>query len=283
MLDYRIITFLTLCEKMNYRKTAEALNMTQPGVTQHIHYLEGYYGVKLFEYDGRTLKKTKAATVLKKHMESMMAEEKQIALSLTPQKGVSLNVGATKTIGEFVVLPMIHSFLSSGENTINLTVDNTEKLLEMLDGSQIDFAIIEGVFDKESYGYHLFKKEGFVGVCAKSHRFAGKRVTLAEAFKEGIVVREKGSGTRRLLEQAINDRGFSLDSFKRCVSVSSFSVLCDLVAGAEMISFAYEPVARSRDDLDTFEIKDMEIVGEFNYVYCNEKIAKEKIKDFLEK
>ena len=283
MLDYRIATFLTLCEKMNYRKTAEALNMTQPGVTQHIHYLENHYGVKLFEYDGRTLKRTKAADVLKMHMESIMVEEKQIMHSLTPQSGRTLNVGATKTIGEFVVLPMVHSFLSRKENSINLTVDNTEKLLEMLDCSLLDFAIIEGVFDKERYGYHLFKKEGFVGVCSKSHRFAGKRVALSEAFKEGIAVREKGSGTRRLLEQAINDRGFSLDSFDRCVSVSSFSVLCDLVAKAGLISFAYEPVARSRDDLDTFEIKDMEIVGEFNYVYCNEKIAKEKIKDFLEK
>ena len=50
MLDYRIYTFLTLFKEMNYRKTAEKLNMTQPGVTQHIQYLEKHYGVKLFEY-----------------------------------------------------------------------------------------------------------------------------------------------------------------------------------------------------------------------------------------
>ena len=42
MLDYRIETFLTLCETMNYRITAERLNITQPAVTQHIHYLENY-------------------------------------------------------------------------------------------------------------------------------------------------------------------------------------------------------------------------------------------------
>lgn len=40
MLDYRIKTFITLYNEMNYRKTAEKLNMTQPGVTQHIHYIE---------------------------------------------------------------------------------------------------------------------------------------------------------------------------------------------------------------------------------------------------
>ena len=42
MLDYRTETFLTLYEEMNYRRTAERLQMTQPGVTQHIHYLENY-------------------------------------------------------------------------------------------------------------------------------------------------------------------------------------------------------------------------------------------------
>ena len=55
MLDYRTETFLTLYEGMNYRRTAERLQMTQPGVTQHIHYLENYYGVKLFVYDGASI------------------------------------------------------------------------------------------------------------------------------------------------------------------------------------------------------------------------------------
>ena len=74
MLDYRVLTFLTLYDEMNYRRTAQKLNMTQPGVTQHIHYLENYYGVKLFEYDGRTLAKTKNAQRLKKYFDSVKAE-----------------------------------------------------------------------------------------------------------------------------------------------------------------------------------------------------------------
>lgn len=72
MLDYRVLTFLTLYDEMNYRKTAAKLNMTQPGVTQHIHYLENYYGVKLFEYDGRTLSRTKNAEQLKRYFDSMI-------------------------------------------------------------------------------------------------------------------------------------------------------------------------------------------------------------------
>ena len=277
MLDYRVLTFLTLYDEMNYRRTAEKLNMTQPGVTQHIHYLENYYGVKLFEYDGRTLSKTKNAQRLKKYFDSVKAEETDIRESLTPTDTIHMTVGATKTIGEFVIVPEIRAFLQAPNHNLNLIIDNTENLLHMLEKSQIDFAVIEGVFDKSKYGYHLFKKEAFVGVCAKDHPFAGRTVTMEEVFREDIVVRESQSGTRMLLQNAITDRGFSLDSFHRCSSVNNFSVICDLVAINKAITFAYEPIAHCRDDLATFMVEDMQIQGEFNFVYCNERVAKEKI------
>ena len=277
MLDYRVLTFLVLYDEMNYRRTAEKLNMTQPGVTQHIHYLENYYGVKLFEYDGRTLSRTKNSDRLKSYFDSILAEETDIREKFFPTDTVHITIGATKTIGEFVIVPEIRSFLQDPKHNLDLIIDNTENLLHMLEKSEIDFAVIEGVFDKSKYGYHLFKKEAFVGVCSKRHSFANKTVTLEDIFKEDIVVRELFSGTKMLLQNAITSRGFSLDNFKRCISVSNFSIICDLVANNGAITFAYEPISHCRNDLATFAVEDMQINGEFNFVYCNEKIAKEKI------
>ena len=277
MLDYRVLTFLTLYDEMNYRRTAEKLNMTQPGVTQHIHYLENYYGVKLFAYDGRTLSRTRNAERLKRYFDSVKAEEADIRDSFIPTDTVHLTIGATKTIGEFVIAPQIRSFLKSPNHQLDLTIDNTEVLLHMLEKAQLDFAVIEGIFDKSKYGYRLYKKEKFVGICAKNHPFANKTVTLEEIFDEDIVVREPFSGTRTLLHNALKDRGFSIDHFKRCISVSNFSIICDLVANNNAITFAYEPISRCRSDLATFTVADMQISGEFNFVYCNEQIAGEKI------
>ena len=64
MLDFRINTFLTACQCMNYTKTAELLHITQPAVTQHIHFLEEYYQAKLFLYEGKKLKLTAAGEML---------------------------------------------------------------------------------------------------------------------------------------------------------------------------------------------------------------------------
>jgi len=281
MLDYRVLTFLTLYDEMNYRRTAEKLNMTQPGVTQHIHYLENYYGVKLFEYDGRSLSKTKQAEQLKRYFESVRAEEISLKEDFVQTDRLHLKVGATKTIGEFVIVPEVRKFLLQRNHSLDLIVDNTENLLALLSHGELDFAVIEGVFDKERYPHHLFKKERFVGICGKEHPFAGQTVSLEEVFREGLIVREKGSGTRRLLEQAILDRGYSLDSFQSCSSSSNFSVICELVAKNGAITFAYEPIANCRVDLATFMVEDMQIQGEFNFVYTNSKIGKEKVALFI--
>ena len=43
MLDFRVYTFLAVCEYMNYTRAAEALHIPQPAVSQHIRYLENMY------------------------------------------------------------------------------------------------------------------------------------------------------------------------------------------------------------------------------------------------
>ena len=66
MLDYRIATFLALYKEMNYRKTAELLNITQPGVTQFMQDLENHNGVRLSVYAGRRLHRTAQDAALKR-------------------------------------------------------------------------------------------------------------------------------------------------------------------------------------------------------------------------
>ncbi len=281
MFDVRIYTFLTLYKQMNYRKTAELLRMTQPGVTQHIHHLEKLYGVKLFRYEGRTLSRTPEAEILKRHLDSMMAEERAMRSEFDKDSGILLNIGATKTIGEFLLVPDVKRFLSVSSHSLNFVIDNTNALLQKLENNELDFAVIEGIIDKSRYGYHLYKKERFVGICSCMHRFAGKTVPLEEVFRETLLVREKGSGTRNLLEQAINDHGYSLGCFARTVSLNNFSVIMDLLANDDAITFAYQPIAQQRRDLTTFDVQGLHIEGEFNFVYCNETIGREKITQFF--
>ena len=58
------------------------------------------------------------------------------------------------------------------------------------------------------------------------------------------------------------------------------SKLVAAVSNNGAITFGYEPVATSQNNLACFEIEDIHLSGEFNFVYCNEEIAREKIKLF---
>jgi len=54
MLDFRMETFLTASRLLSYTETARELHITQPAVSQHIHFLEEHYNAKLFQYEGKS-------------------------------------------------------------------------------------------------------------------------------------------------------------------------------------------------------------------------------------
>lgn len=96
MIDYRIKTFLVLCDTMNYRKTAEILNMTQPAVTQHIHFLENEYKCKLFIYDRHTLKVTSEGELLKNYAENVLFQEQKLLEKMQTAKNPVVRIGQPK-------------------------------------------------------------------------------------------------------------------------------------------------------------------------------------------
>ena len=283
MLDYRIDTFLTLCECMNYRKTAEILHISQPAVTHQIHYLENQYGQKLFEYENRRLVKTEAAAVLEKYARAAKLQEKDLREKLENNPIHSLRIGATKTIGDYYLKGHIRRYLTSPDNALTLLVDNTERLLRLLEENALDFAVVEGFFDKTRFDNILLRREPFVGICRRDHPFAGREVTMDELLQETIIHREDGSGTRAILEQELRGYNESLQRFQRRICISSFNVILDLVKQGFGVSFVYNILADSDPELAKFSIRGESVVREFNIVYLKYADMGEKIKLFFKK
>ena len=134
MIDQKLITFLKLCETMNYHDTAEALNMTQPAVTQHIKALEAEYNCKFFVYDHRTLAKSREAEILETYVRSAVFNEERLKSVLNKSDMERFRIGATKSIGEYMIGEITAKFLSNRGRTADITIDNTERLLGMLEG-----------------------------------------------------------------------------------------------------------------------------------------------------
>ena len=277
MLDNRIYTFLKLCETMNYRKTAELLNMTQPAVTQHIHCLEGVYNAKLFEYSGKALSKTAAGIRLEEYSRSVVYNETVFKAQLAKQDRQKISVGATKTIGDYIINNLVSYCLKNESIQFELIIDNTKFLLQQLDSFELDFLMLEGYFDKTKYDYKPIRNEELVGICAPDHPFANREVELEDIFGEHIIVRESGSGTRKVFENFLEERNYSYSRFKRVSVVSSFNLIQSAVESGIGISFVYLAIPSKNEKLATFRIKDSRIFHELNYVFLKKSKAVELI------
>lgn len=281
MIDYRVKTFLKLCEVMNYRKTAELLNMTQPAVTQHIHFLEKEYNCKLFSYDSKKLTKTSECEKLQIYLNSMYYENLHIKTMISSDKIRKISIGATKTIGDYTMESSILKLLKRDDIEIEFIIENTENLLKKLDSFELDIILVEGYFNKDKYDYLLIKKECFTGICSKNHKFANKKVDIKDVFNEKIILREDGSGTRKVFEQLLNNNGYTYDSFAKKAIISSFKLIESAVSMNCGISFVYDTIAKKNENIATFQIDGLDVFHEFNFVYLKNTSAN-KLLDFFD-
>ena len=267
MVDYRIRTFLQLYETMNFRRTGELLRLSQPAVSQQIHALEGEYGCRLFIYDGKRLHRTPQADKVAEYARSALYNEEQLRRELAADGPRRVRIGATKTIGEFVIADPLARYIRAASGDVTIVVDNTETLLHLLEHEELDFALVEGAFDKGRYGHMLYQKAQFVGLCHRDHPFAGHTVSLADLEEESVVLREQGSGTRAILENTLAEHGYSVEMFSRVICASSFALITRFVEEGVGITFAYQPVARGRQGLECFHLDCLSEEREFNAVY----------------
>lgn len=280
-MDTKLQTFLVLCRLMNYRLTAEALHLTQPAVTKQIQALERLYDTKLFTFDGRKLEKTNDCKILEAYAQSLQYNYEEVKKSLKCTNEIFFRIGATKTIGDYVIGDLVKKYLSYPSHNLLLIIDNTERLLNMLDSAEIDFAVVEGLFNKRKYDFQLLKKEPFIGICPKNHKFAGRTVSINDIAKESIIVREEGSGTRDIFEHELKSLGYDLTLFNKITYISSFKLICELVMQNFGISFMYNSVINSNDSFATFKVENFNHEHEFNIVYLKNTNAKKYVELFF--
>lgn len=272
MLDFRIETFLCVCKYLNYTKAAEELNITQPGVSQHIKYLENYYRGKLFTYSNKILTLTRAGEELKNAMLSIKHDNIYLQKRLSQQSSNinSIQFGSTLTIGEFMIPQKLINYMKQNPKTqIEFIIANTQELLSFLEDGIIDFAIIEGYFEKSQYEFLTVSNENYIAVCGNDYPL--KSVSnFHELFSHNLLVRENGSGTKEILERYLSENGYSLANFSNTSIISSIDVIKQFLQNNCGISFMYEIAVKkelSEGILRKINIEHFHLYHEFNFIW----------------
>ena len=160
-------------------------------------------------------------------------------------------------------------YLENPNNSLLIDIDNTVRLLQRLKKGELDLALIEGFFDSKEFASKIYKEEDFIGVCSKNHPFANQAISLEKAFSQTLFIREKGSGTRTILEQLLSEHNYTVENFRRNVCVSNFGLMSKLIAKNIGITFAYKAFLKSSDALAPFYIDGYKTVRNFRFVYLD--------------
>lgn len=287
MLDNKVTTFLMVCQEMNYTRAAEKLHITQPAVSHHIQDLEAYYGVRLFHVKGKKISLTEEGQLLCRSLTTLHNNELYLReqLRFLSDKKRTLRFGTTRTVGEFLIAAPLSEFLKKHKDAdISVTVTNTRELLKMLDDGQIDFAILEGDYSETFYAHMPYIVDDFIPICGQGYRFAGKARLLHDLTGECLLLREEGSGTRSILEQALSDHHLSFENFSHTVTIGNMHAIKDMVIAGCGITFLYK--AAVHQELESGSIlqiplRDFHIRHEISIVWAKNNLFESSFQELF--
>ena len=261
MFDFRVQTFLAVCKTMNYTKAADLLGLTQPAVSQHIHWLEQQYNVKLFSYRGKKLTLTDAGIKMQTAFTTIQNDLQSLAKNIKDQKQ-TLSFGVTPTVGTYLIPKPLANYKKQFPNIdINMQVDNTARLCMAIDKGELDFAIVEGYFHKNNYDALLYKTEKYLAVCSTNMQIDKNISKLAQLVSLPIVIREHGSGNREIIIRSLSRHNLSIEDFKSVIQISDLHALKALLLEGAGIGFMYH--AAVKNEIEQGTLKEI-VLNDFN-------------------
>lgn len=273
MQDFRIKTFLKVCETMHFTQAAQQLGLTQPAVSQHIHFLETAYGVKLFTYQGKKLFLTSAGRLLREYALTRQHDETflkaKLCAAATSRR--TLSFGATLTVAEFVLPSRLAAYLKQNPSAhLKLTVANTGRLLDGLDNGTLDMALVEGYFSRKKYASRVYTRERYIAVCAPSYPLPQKPLSLESLLGERLLLREEGSGTREVLVKHLEARSLSIEDFAATAEIGDIHTIKQLAIQGCGVCFLYEAAVREElytGRLREIDLPDIQIAHDFSFIW----------------
>lgn len=272
MLDYRTHTFLAVVRTGSFTGAARELHVTQPAVSQHIRQLEAHYGCALFIKTGRGVEPTDAGRLLYQALDAERNDEARLraelnALQCEKSSRPPLRLGCTRTIADYVAPRLLARHLTRhpGDHVLMRT-GNTAELVALIDAGEIDFALVEGYFDRRAFESALFSREPYLAVAATGERPA----SITDLLDQRLVLREPGSGTREILERHLAARDLSVDDFAGVIELASIPTIKACVAAGAGVSFMYRVATQAelaRGELTDVTPADFAVEHDFRLIW----------------
>ena len=240
--NFRLVVFRAVAERRSFRKAAEDLYLTQPAVSLQIKALEEDLGVQLFHRTGAHITLTDAGEVLLRHAREVNAllthAEHEIA-ALTGEHAGHLALGASTTIAQYVLPRLLGAFRREYPSVFpTLIGGNTERIVEALTRRKIVLGLIEGPARDRNVRTQPFLEDELVLIAPAAHEFAERKtISCAELNTMPLLMRERGSGTRHVIETALERHGLKRGTLQIVMELDSTEAIKSAVEAGLGLGF----------------------------------------------
>jgi DNA-binding transcriptional LysR family regulator len=269
--NFRLRVFRTVAKHLNFSRAAEELLLTQPAVTQQIKALEEELGVSLFDRGGGHIQLTPGGKALVPFAEriNLLADEAvQAVAAAYGEQGGELSLGASQTIAQYLLPALIAAFRRSHPKVLLTAVSgNTDAMLEALVAGKVQLALIEGPDRRKDLRIEPFMEDHMVLVVPPSHEWAGQEITIDMMRCEPLLMREFGSGSRRVVEHALAAGGLKTKDIRMSMEFDSTEGLLSAVEAGLGVTFVSRLAVRNQLALGTLKLayaKELKLVRWFS-------------------
>ncbi len=209
--------FEAVARHKSFTRAAEEVHLSQPAVSIQVKRLEENVGLALFEQVGKKISLTEAGRELYDASKDVLGRLLELDDSIDSLRGEvagSLNVTAV-TSAKYFLPHLLGAFQRRyPELEPKLIVANRASLLERVADNEDDLYVMGHVppdIDVEEYP---FLENIIVIVASPDHPLAKKRkITLEQLSKERFLVRESGSGNRKVVEEYFQENGYAINPY----------------------------------------------------------------------
>jgi DNA-binding transcriptional LysR family regulator len=256
--NFRLRVFRAVAHHLNFSRAAEELMLTQPAVTQQIKALEDEFGVPLFDRGGGHITLTvggKALLPFAERIKEISEEAIAAVAEAFGQQAGELALGASQTIGQYLLPTFVAAFRRTNPKIkVTARSGNTDAMIEALLAREIHLALIEGPEQRKDVRIEPFMEDHMVLVVPATHGWSNHEVELEDLKSEPLLVREFGSGSRRVVEQALSKVGLKAKDLTISMELDSTEGLLNAVEAGLGVTFVSRWAVRNQLSLGTLKV-----------------------------
>lgn len=269
--NFRLKVFRAVAEHLSFRKAAEHLFLTQPAVTLQIKALEDELGVRLFDRSANRVSLTHHGSLLVGYAKKIAALASEAERELGTDGGNvagELSLGVSTTIAQYVLPRLLGAFLDEHPRVqFLLHSGNTAEIVQLLLDSKVCVGLIEGPARDRGIRSEALMQDELVLIVPSS--FEPDLLSRDQFLSSKLLMREHGSGSRKVVETALEKAGYKLKSFKNVMNLDSTEAIKSAVEAGLGLGFVSRWAISKELELGALrvaEVAGLRIVRHFSLV-----------------